>query len=184
MSGKKGSNTEYEYPSFTRRELWLYYFEENRDYDLKEFSLIKNKEFINENGEEEKLLGMMTPTAVSLTVNTEKELIKIMLKPKFILKNPKNDIQQTAYEVGVAQTFRVKDFKKIYFNKSKETYVIPKEFANKLIYYTFVAAIGMIASLPKKKSIGYYNLHYSDAWKKTMKEDIICSDEDFLRIEA
>jgi hypothetical protein len=180
MNSKNGSDAKYEYPEFFRREFWLYYFQENQEYDIKKFSLVKNKEFINENGEEEKLLGMMTPTAVSLTVNTGKELIKIKLQPKFILKTSVNDIKQTAYEVGVAQTFKVKDFKKIYFNKSRKTYIIPKEFANKLIYLTFVSAIGMIASLPKKKSINHYNLHYSESWKNTMKENIVCSDEDYF----
>ncbi|MDO9578695.1 MAG: hypothetical protein Q7J16_12495 [Candidatus Cloacimonadales bacterium] len=181
MAPKNKSKTEIEYPKFTRREIWLTYFKENVDYDHSKFAISKNESLPNEDGGHEQLLAMMTPTAVSVTVNTEKELIKIELKPQFILQNPKNsEKQQTAYEVGIGQTFKVKNFKELFFDQAKETYVIPKDFANELIYYTFIAAIGMIESLPKKKTISKFNLHYSDTWKNCMKEDILCSDEDFF----
>jgi hypothetical protein len=181
MTKKSNTIPEIEYPKFTRRELWLTHFQENSDYDHRKFAISKNESIPNEDGGKEQLLAMSTPTAVGVTVNTEKELIKIELTPKFILQNPKNkDMQQTAYEVGIAQTFKVKGFRKLFFDKAKETYVVPKVFANKLVYYTFIAAIGMIETIPKKKSISKFNLHYSDTWKNCMKEDIVCSDEDYF----
>ena len=181
MTKQSKSKVEIEYPKFVRRELWLTYFKENVDYNHSKFAISKNESLPNEDGGHEQLLAMMTPTAVSLTVNTEKELIKIEIKPKFILQNPKNtEKQQTAYEVGIGQTFRIMNFRELFYDHTKEAYVVPKDFANELIYYTFIASIGMIASLPKRKSISKFNLHYSDTWKNSMKEDIICSDEDFF----
>jgi len=181
MTKKSNTTPEIQYPKFTRRELWISYFKENENYDHRKFAISKNESIPNEDGGNEQLLAMSTPTAVGLTVNTEKELVKIELTPKFILQNPRNrEVQQTAYEVGIVQTFKVKGFKEIFFDSGNETYVVPKEFANELIYYTFIAAIGMIQSIPKKKTISKFNLHYSDKWKQTMKEDIVCSDEDYF----
>jgi|GEM_PF-6667183 len=169
------------YPTFVSRELWLTYFKENSEYDHGKFAIASTESLPNENGGFEQLLAMSTPTAISLKINTEKELIKIEVTPKFILQNPDDPSrQQTAYEVGIAQTFRVVHFKEQFFDEEKLTCIIPKKLASELVYYTFIAAIGMIASLPKKRTIKRFNLHYSDTWKNTMKEDIICSDEDFF----
>lgn len=173
--------TEFEYPKFVRRELWLTYFKENTEYDHKKFAISSSESRPNEDGGQEQLLAMSTPTAISLKVNTDKELIRIDLTAKFILQNPKNpDNEQLAYEVGIAQTFRVVNFKELFYNVEKDLFVVPKDFASELIYNTFIAAIGMIAALPKKKTINKFNLHYSDTWKNTMKEDIVCTDEDFF----
>jgi len=171
----------YEYPKFVRRELWLTHFKENVDYNHKNFAIDATESRPNENGEQEQMLAMSTPTAINLKVNTDKELIRIDINTKFILQNPqKPDIEQLAYEVGIAQTFRVINFKEQFYKVEKDLFVVPKEFASELIYNTFIASIGMIASLPKKKTISKFNLHYAESWKDTMQEDIECTEEDFF----
>lgn len=164
---------------FLRKELWLVSYKEHADLDMNKLNDENDFGYIDESDKSAKQMSLRTPCGISVNVNTDREEILISIETKFELASKKNLSNfQPIFETVINQSFVIFNFYDAFYNKDKDKFIVPKEFANELVYGTVCNAIGIIEALPKRKQIKKFNLHLGDGLKSTLKHDIICEDED------
>jgi len=164
---------------FLRKELWLSSYKENTELNMDILDNENDFGYIDESDKSAKKMSLGTPCGISVNVNTDTEEILISIETKFELASKKNlSNYQLAFETVINQSFKILNFYDAFYRKDKDKFIVPKEFANELVYGTVCNAIGIIEALPKRKQIKKFNLHLGDGLKSTLKHDIICDDED------
>lgn len=163
---------------FLRKELWLSSYKENTELDMNKLHDENDFGFFDDADKSAKKMSLRTPCNISVNVNTNKEEITISIETKFELSSKKNlSNYQLAFETVINQSFKIFNFYDTFYQKDLDKFIVPKAFANELVYGTICNAIGIIEALPKRKQIKKFNLHLGDRLKSTIKQDIICEDE-------
>lgn len=164
--------------SFIRKELWLEYYKENPEFDMEKLDKENNLDFSNPDDPKERMMSLSTPCRISVSVDTDKEEITVYIAAKFELAS-KQDFSnaQLAFETKVGQNFMMRNFYDSFYVEDKKAYVVPKEFANMLVYRTISNSIGMIEAIPKRKELKKFNIHLTEKLRSTILNDIISNEE-------